>query len=183
MALKVRLGGTATRGAHPSSIDLSGLPPRVVQAVAQMTALCHQQLGSERSPEAFEETERRVRESMHVLGCEILGACAESRDDGAPRIERDGQSWFRVAPTPKTIMSSLGPVAYRRARYRTGASSTSLMPVDESLGLVNDYLTRPAAQLGLMMMGLCTAREAEEFFEKVGGMTPSVSTLQRLTAC
>ena len=165
----------------PSSIDLSGLPSRVVEAVEQMTAVCHQRLGSERSAEAFEETERRVRESVHALGCEILGACAESRDDGAPRIERDGQNWFRVAPTPKTIMTSLGPVTYRRARYRTGASSTSLMPVDESLGLVNDYLTRPAAQLGLMMMGHCTAREAEEFFEKVGGMTPSVSTLQRLT--
>ena len=53
--------------------------------------------------------------------------------------------------------------------------------MDESLGLVNDDLTRSAAHLGLMMMGHCTAREAEEFFEKVGGMTPSVSTLQRLT--
>ena len=31
------------------------------------------------------------------------------------------------------------------------------------------------------MMGHCTAREAEEFFGKVGGMTPSASTLQRLT--
>ena len=153
----------ASQPRHPSSIDLSGLPPRVVEAVVQMTAVCHQ-LGSERSPGAFEETERRVRESVHALDCEILGACAESRDDGAPRIERDGQSWFRVAPTPKTIMNSLGPVAYRRARYRTGASSTSLMPADESLGLVNDYLTRPAAQLGLTMMGHCTAREAEEFF-------------------
>ena len=132
----------------PSSIDLSGLPSRVVEAVEQMTAVCHQRLGSERSAEAFEETERRVRESVHALGCEIL-VSAESRDDGAPRIERNGQNWFRVAPTPKTIMCSLGPVTYRRARYRTGASSTSLMPVDESLGLVNGYLTRTAAQLGL----------------------------------
>ena len=32
-----------------------------------------------------------------------------------------------------------------------------------------------------MMMGHCTPREAEEFFAKMGGMTPSVSTLQRLT--
>ena len=55
------------------------------------------------------------------------------------------------------------------------------MPVDESLGLVDDYLTRPAAQLGLLMMGHCTAREAAAFFAKIGGMTPSVSTLQRLT--
>ena len=132
----------------PSSIDLSGLPPRVVEAVTQMTAVCHRQLGSERSAEAFEETERRVRESMHALGCEILGACADSRDDGAPRIERDGQSWFRVAPTPKTIMTSLGLVTYRRARYRNGASSTSLAPADESLGLVDDYLTRRRLSLG-----------------------------------
>ena len=50
-----------------------------------------------------------------------------------------------------------------------------------SLGLVDDYLSRPAAQLGVMMMGHCTAREAEEFFAKMGAMRPSVSTLQRLT--
>ena len=55
------------------------------------------------------------------------------------------------------------------------------MPVDESLGLVDDYLTRPAAELGLLMMGHCTAREAAAFFAKTGAMTPSVSTLQRLT--
>ena len=82
-------------------------------------------------------------------------------DDGASRIERDGQSWFRVAVTPKTIMTSLGPVTYRRARYRSGASGASPVPVDESLGLVDDYLTRPAAELGLLMMGHCTARETE----------------------
>ena len=164
-----------------SSIDLSGLPPRVVEALNQMTAVCHRQLGSDCSAEAFEETERRVLEGVHALGCEVLGACAEARDDGALRIERDGQNWFRVEPTPKTIMTSLGRVTYQRARYRTGAQSPSLMPVDESLGLVDDYLTRPAAQLGLMMMGHCTAREAEAFFGKLGAMTPSASTLQRLS--
>ena len=109
-----------------------------------------------------------------------MGAVIENRDDGASRIERDGQSWFRVAVTPKTIMTSLGPVTYRRARYRSGASGASPVPVDESLGLVDD-LTRPAAELGLLMMGHCTAREAAAFFAKTGAMTPSVSTLQRLT--
>ncbi len=49
------------------------------------------------------------------------------------------------------------------------------------MSLVDDYLTRPAAQLGLMMMGHCTAREAEAFFGKLGAMTPSASTLQRLS--
>ena len=118
----------------PSSIDLCGLPPRVGEAVAQVVAFCREQLRSEPSPEAFEEGERQVRETMNTLGCEVLGASIENRDGGASRIERSGQNWFRVAETPKTIMTSLGPVTYRRARYRNGASRTSLVPVDDSLG-------------------------------------------------
>ena len=123
----------------------------------------------------------RVREATNKFARDVMGAVIEKRDDGATRIERDGQSWFRVAVTPKTIMTSLGPATYRRARYRSGASGASPVPVDESLGLVDDYLTRPAAELGLLMMGHCTAREAAAFFAKTGAMTPSVSTLQRLT--
>ena len=165
----------------PSSIDLSGLPPRVVEPPARVLALCREELRSEPRPEAPEEVELRVREATNEFARDVMGAVIENRDDGASRIERDGQSWFRVAVTPKTIMTSLGPVTYRRARYRSGASGASPVPVDESLGLVDDYLTRPAAELGLLMMGHCTAREAAAFFAKTGAMTPSVSTLQRLT--
>ena len=99
-----------------------------------------------------------------------------SAGTGASRIERDGQSWFRVAVTRRR--SWLGPVTsalpQRRERGIAGAGR-------RSLGLVDDYLTRPAAELGLLMMGHCTAREAAAFFAKTGAMTPSVSTLQRLT--
>ena len=56
---------------------------------------------SDPCPEAFEEAELRVRETMNALACELLGAVIEKRDDGASRIERDGQSWFRVAATPE----------------------------------------------------------------------------------
>ncbi len=155
------------------SIDLSDLPVEVADAVARVVEFCREQAGSAPSAETFKTVETGLRDAMNGLGCKLLGAYAESRDDGASRIERDGHSWFRVAATPKTIMTTLGPVTYRRARYRSGASSTSLVPVDESLGLIDDYLTRPAAQLGLMMMGHCTPREVEEFFAKMGGMTPS----------
>ena len=156
----------------PSSIDLSGLPPRVVEAAARVLALCREELRSEPRPEAPEAVELRVREATNEFARDVMGAVIENRDDGASRIERDGQSWFRVAVTAKTIMTSLGPVTYRRARYRSGASGASPVPVDESLGLVDDYLTRPAAELGLLMMGHCTAREAAAFFAKT---TASVS--------
>lgn len=163
-----------------SSIDLTGLPVRVLEALTGLTAVCRAPLAAEPCPAAFEEAEHRIRESVNALGCEVLGAWIESLDDGALRVERAGQRRFRVAATPKTIMSTLGPVTYRRARYRHGASRTSFVPVDVSLGLVNDWLTRPAARLGLLMMGHCTAREAEAFFSEMGAMAPSASTLQRL---
>ena len=92
------------RSPAPSSIDLSGVPARVAEAVAQVVAVCHEQFRSDPCPEAFEEAELRVRETMNALACELLGAVIEKRDDGASRIERDGQSWFRVAATPRTIM-------------------------------------------------------------------------------
>ena len=94
----------------PSSIDLSGLPPRVVEAAARVLALCREELRSEPRPEAPEEVELRVREATNEFARDVMVAVIENRDDGASRIERDGQSWFRVAVTPKTIMTSLGPV-------------------------------------------------------------------------
>ena len=51
-----------------------------------------------------------MREATNKFARDVMGAVIENRDDGASRIERDGQSWFRVAVTPKTIMTSLGPV-------------------------------------------------------------------------
>ena len=124
--------------------------------------------------------EAQHQERSHV-SIPLSGSLVDRSFRRACPGRRGGQSWFRVAVTAKTIMTSLGPLTYRRARYRSGASGASPVPVDESLGLVDDYLTRPAAELGLLMMGHCTAREAAAFFAKIGGMTPSVSTLQRLT--
>ena len=178
---------SVSRSPAPSSIDLSGVPARVAEAVAQVVAVCHEQFRSDPCPEAFEEAELRVRETMNALACELLGAVIEKRDDGASRIERDGQSWFRVAATPRTIMTSLGPLTYRRARYRSGASGSSPVPVDESLGLVDDYLTRPGGSARSADDGslhgagsggvLCEDRR----HDAVGEHPAAPGTLQRLT--
>ena len=85
----------------PSSIDVYGLPPRVIEAAARVFALCREELRSEPRPEAPEEVELRVREATNKFARDVMGAVIEKRDDGATRIERDGQSWFRVAVTPE----------------------------------------------------------------------------------
>ena len=100
-------------------------PACLLGSSRRVLALCREELRSEPRPEAPEEVELRVREATNEFARDVMGAVIENRDDGASRIERDGQSWFRVAVTPKTIMTSLGPVTYRRARYRSGASGAA----------------------------------------------------------
>ena len=65
---------------------------------------------------------------------------------------------------------SLSPLPRRREQLVAGACGRE--PEH------HDYLTRPAAQLGLMIMCHCMAREAEEFFAKMGGMRPSCRLLR-----
>ena len=105
-----------SQSASCSSIDLAGLPARILEALSGLVAVCREPLASAPCAAAFEEAELRVRESVNALSCEVLGAWVEGLDDGALRVERAGQCWFRVPATPKTIMSTLGPVKYSRAR-------------------------------------------------------------------
>ena len=74
----------------PSSIDVSDLPVRVAEAVAGMAAVCRRQFGPDRSAEGFEEAERRVREGVHALGCEVLSAFIEDRAGRAVLVPRGG---------------------------------------------------------------------------------------------
>ena len=69
----------------PSSIDLSGLPPRVGEAAARVLALCREELRSEPRPEAPEEVELRVREATNEFARDVMGAVIENRDDGIPQ--------------------------------------------------------------------------------------------------
>lgn len=162
------------------SMILTDLPAPAAEAVSRVVALFDKHVGSGEGPDDFEAAERDALSAMKDVCCLVLRSVIESRDDGAGRIERDGQVWYRVEETAKMVMTSLGAVEYRRPRYRRDGASSSIVPVDESLGLVNGCLTRTAAHLGVWLMGHCTSREAEAFFGKMGTMTPSASTLQRL---
>ena len=68
----------------PSSIDLSGLPPRVVEAAARVLALCD----PSRAPR---RPRRSSFEATNEFARDVMGAVIENRDDG-DRIERAGRA-------------------------------------------------------------------------------------------
>ncbi len=54
------------------------------------------------------------------------------------------------------------------------------MQVDEGLGLVKDYFTEPAGELAVLLYSQLPARTCSDLCRRIGGMTLTESTLQRL---
>ena len=145
---------SVSRSPAPSSIDLSGVPSRVAEAIAQVVAVCHEQFRPDPCPEAFEEAELRVRETMNALACELLGAVIEKRDDGASRIER------------AELVPGRGDGEDDHDLARSADLPASALPQRRERGIAGAGRREPGPRRRL---------------PDAAGMTPSVSTLQRLT--
>ena len=81
----------------------------------------------------------------------VLQAGMESLDDGAPRLERAGKRYRRVAPTRRGIMTSVGEVWYWRPRYRVDGEA-SIVPVDEHVCFAEGHFTERAAEQGVFLV-------------------------------
>ena len=86
-------------------------------------------------PVAPSDLDRKLQQRFRLLGAEGLTGMALAAIDMA--------AWDALARSRTMPLAEL--LGGTRARYRSGASGASPVPVDESLGLVDDYLTRPAA--------------------------------------
>ena len=169
---------------HPStglSIECSVLPPEIVEAFGSaMTFVCEQMERQDQGPEAFARLEEGLMDQMFATARSALRGCIEARDDGNKPIRRGGEAYYRAAPANKVINTLFGPVTYARSRYRTASGRSSFAPVDESLGLFDDYLTASVAYRCLLVLDHCATRDAAALLRKLGGMNPSASQLHRL---
>ena len=165
------------------SIDFSGLPAATVEAFRSAAAFIRERINQpDQGSEAFADFEGELMEKAFAICRTALCDYIEARDerDGPSRTEWDGQVCYRMPPTRKTINTLFGQVTFSRSRYRMFPGT--VVPVDDSLGLIDGYLTIPAAYRALLVVDHCTPRDAAELFRKLGGMNPSASHLQRLSA-
>ena len=134
------------------------------------------------NPETTDFATVELSAVAHVrkLGLDLMRTCIEKQDTGDSSITRDGRSYYRLPLSRGAVMTLLGQVDYTRSRYRGRGKKNSLCPVDETLGLLEGRVTRPAAQLAMSLISELPLRQCQEFLHEAGGMMPSVSTLQRL---
>jgi hypothetical protein len=130
--------------------------------------------------EDFEAFENEVRELFASAECEVLGQELGRFDIDVPMLLIDDRPHRRVLRESKSYLSAAGPVLVERSLYRRRQGERALCPLELRAGVVESYWTPRAAKLGLWTVAHMTPKEAEELFERVGEMTPSSSSLDRL---
>jgi hypothetical protein len=129
----------------------------------------------------LEEFEREARRRFSAAEAEFVGHELGRFDVDVPLVEIDGVDHRRVLRCTQTYMTAAGPVSVERTLYSTRQDGERAAAVMElRAGVVEEYFTPLAAQHAAWAVAHLTPQESETLFERLGGMDPSKSTLDRL---
>lgn len=131
--------------------------------------------------EDMEEFEQELHALFVAAECEALDIELERLDIDQPAIEVDGVVYHRVERCADTYFSSAGPVRPMRSLYSTRApGERAICPMELRAGIVEGRWTPLAAKQAVWVVAHLTPGEGEELFRRLGNMTPSKSSLDRL---
>jgi|HigsolmetaAR202D_1030399.scaffolds.fasta_scaffold13729_2 hypothetical protein len=130
----------------------------------------------------FYEFEKALHERLLEAEREIVADVMAASDIDADAIEINGRVHRRVLRSAQTYMTACGEVTVERWLYKDRADPTAhaLAALDLRLGIVEGFWTTRAAEQASWVVTQMTPKAAESLFERVGNMTPSKSSLDRL---
>lgn len=133
-------------------------------------------------PKDFASFERDLHAKVMAVEREFLTEEVERADVRAEAVIVEGVVYRRVVRSSATYFTAAGPVRVERSLYkdRTDDSSKAICPMELRLGIIEARWTPLAAQLATWVVSQLTPAAAEELFARVGNMTPSKSSLDRL---
>ncbi len=133
-------------------------------------------------PESFAEFEKSLHAKVMEFEREILAEEMARADIDAEAIVVDGTTYRRVLRCFGTYFTAAGSVRLERTLFkdRTDEAGQSISALDLRLGIVEGRWTPVAAQQVAWVVSQMTPEQAEELFARIGNMTPSKSSLDRL---
>jgi hypothetical protein len=114
--------------------------------------------------------------------CEAVSEELGRHDIDVPLVVIDGEPHRRVVRCEETYFSPAGPVRVERSLYatRTGPGEKASCPLELRAGIVEGKWTPRAAKQALWFVANLTPGSVEELYERLGGLMPSKTTLDRL---
>jgi hypothetical protein len=126
------------------------------------------------------EFERQLHKLVVAVECEAVAAELRKFDLNVPEIEVAGRSYKQVLRSGETYLCVGGEVRVERSLYRAASGERAISAMELQAGIVEGYWTPLAAEIGAWVVAHLTPREGEELFQRIGGMQPSRSSLDRL---
>lgn len=165
-----------SRSSHASAIKTS---PEI--ALESLFEFEEQWSATHPRGEDFDEYEKQLKSHIDALHCAHLAEGLSRCDVDTPLVLLDGIEHRQVVRCEATYISVAGPIRVTRSLYsnRSG-DDPSICPLELRAGIVEGRYTPHAAELALWTTTHLTPMETEELFQRVGGMTPSRSSLDRL---
>lgn len=129
----------------------------------------------------FEQFEKVLHERIVALEREMLAEELSRHDVDVPAVLIGGEVHHRVLRCEQTYQSAAGPVRVERTLYSTRADGErAVSPMEVRTGIVEGYWSPWAAELAVWVVAHLTPAAGEELFARLGSMTPSKSSLDRL---
>lgn len=154
------------------------------QEIPSMKALLnhiHDRRASSAPVEDFAAYERQLRALLAAVERDLVAEELQRHDVNVPEVLINGVSYRQVLRCPDTYLSLAGEIRVERSLYRnTTEGEHTLCPMELSAGIVEGYWSPEAAKLATYSIAQMTPGVAADFFERVGGMTPSKRSLDRL---
>lgn len=130
---------------------------------------------------AFASFERELHEHLMTLERALLGDELARYDVDSKEVEVDGERYQRVMASGKDYLTTAGEVRVERHLYRRigGHDERCICPLDYRVGIIGGYVTPRAARQMSWVTAHLPPRTAAEFFEEIGGMKPSHTTIDQ----
>lgn len=152
-------------------------------SVAKLRAILEDEGMRRREPkETFEAFEGRLHRQLQEVERELLAEDLGRADVDAEGILVEGTAYRRVLRAEEMYMTAAGPVRVERTLYkdRTDEGERALVPMELKAGIVGGFWTPLAARQAAWVVSQMSPQMSEELFARVGNMTPSKSSLDRL---
>lgn len=156
--------------------------PKTSRAMETLQAFLEERRRSKAPVPNFEEFESKLHALMNAAECDALGEELERFDLDVPVVGIGGVAHRQVVRCEETYFAPAGPVRVLRSLYatRTEPGEKALCPMELRAGVVDGKWTPRAAKQAIWFVAQMTPRTVEELYERLGGLTPSKSALDRL---
>jgi hypothetical protein len=155
--------------------------PSSSSAMQQLRDFLEERRGAKEPVADLEVFEKQMHKMFAAAEAEALGEELSRFDIDAPVIEVADVPHRQVLRCEETYFSSAGPVRVKRSLYSTRQpGDRTLCPLELRAGMIDGRWTPLAAQQAAFTVAHLTPQEAADIFERLGNMTPSKSSLDRL---